>query len=210
MTRSAQVNTRHTNASAKAASGQTPPTALTQVLILCTANRCRSPLAAAIGERQAAGLPITFESAGLIAGGHPVPKVGLRVARELTLDLGSHVSRQLDLAKMPEADVVLTMTREQARETVAALPELWPRVFTLKQFSRWLPEHPRPADVRMAPWLAQAAAGRSRSELIGSSNDDDVFDPLNSPARAWRVVAEELRVNLAVVVDSIAGRPATV
>lgn len=163
-----------------------------RILFICTANQCRSPLAEAIARNGAAKLPVDFASGGLISGGFPMPPKGVRVARKLGLDLSQHVSRQLDPAESQGFDVILTMTREHARHLVAAEPELWPRVFTLKQFSRWLPHHPRPSSAVLGAWLTGAARERSRSELIGSDPHDDVVDPIASSSRVWREVATEL------------------
>jgi protein-tyrosine phosphatase len=163
-----------------------------RILLVCTANQCRSPLAEAIARKQAATLPVDFASGGLISGGFPMPPRGVRVARKLGLDLRTHVSRQLDPVELKSFDVILTMTREHARRLVAARPELWPNVFTLKQFSRWLAAHPRPSSAALGTWLAEAARERPRSELIGSNPHDDVVDPIASSSRVWREVATEL------------------
>lgn len=174
-----------------------------RILFVCTANQCRSPLAAAIARRDGSGLPLEIASAGIIAGGHGTPPTGVRVARELGLDLDDHVSVQLTERMLNDADVVLTMTREQARTIVAARPELWPRVFTLKQFSRWLDGHARPSDRGARSWLQAAGIDRKRTELVGSSRDDDVFDPLHSPARVWRTVAKELAIQIETVLGAL-------
>lgn len=175
----------------------------TGILLVCTANQCRSPLAAAIADRDAVGLPVDFASAGLLEGGRRMPDNGIRVAGELGLDLSGHVSRQIDLEAASDYSVILTMTREQAREIVAAVPALWPRVFTLKQFSRWLEEHPKPGDGTLRTWLDNAAQDRSTIELVGSSRDDDIRDPLRSPVRVWRSVARELEVELQLVLNAL-------
>lgn len=178
-----------------------------RVLFVCMANQCRSPLAEAIARQELGAGQLEFESAGLLAGGSRMPKAGLRVADELGLDLHSHVSRPVEAARLHEFDLVLAMERLHARELVAADQELWPRVFTLKQFSRWVAENPPPAGEPLREWLASAAADRHRSEVLGSDPADDVADPVSSPARAWRKLAEELRDHIRIILHSLAPVP---
>jgi protein-tyrosine phosphatase len=175
----------------------------TGILLVCTANQCRSPLAAAIATRDAAGLPVQFDSAGLIEGGHRTPTTGIRVAAELGLDLSHHVSQQVDLSSAADYAVVLTMTREQARELVADAPALWPRVFTLKQFARWLRDHPYPGGIDLRSWLGIEAEHRTKLDLVGANRDDDVRDPLRSSARVWRYVADDLETHLQLVLRAL-------
>ncbi|WP_022882150.1 arsenate reductase/protein-tyrosine-phosphatase family protein [Gryllotalpicola ginsengisoli] len=161
------------------------------ILFVCTANRCRSPLAAALMRAVLPDDAAEVTAAGLLPGGEPMPEAGLKVAAEFGLDLRGHVSRRLDVGTARSADVVLTMTRHQAREVVAELPELWPRVFTAKQFTRWLTQHPPVAGLTR-DWLSAEAADRSPLELLGADPADDIEDPMGKSAGTWRRVAGEL------------------
>src|SRR5690554_6958078 len=124
-----------------------------RVLFVCTANQCRSPLAEAMARHEADGVPVEFESAGITMGGFPMPPAGVRVAGELGLDLRPHLSRQFEPSRLVEFDLVLTAERAHARELVAEVPELWPRVFTIKQFSRWAQGRELPPDEGLRGWL---------------------------------------------------------
>ncbi len=179
-----------------------------RLLVVCRANQCRSPLAAAIGNRLAAGSDLRFDSAGLLPGGHPMPRRGLKVARERGLDLRQHRSRELRSADIGAADLVLAMSRGHAREVLLDDPDLWPRLFTLKQFSRWVRAHPRPDGADVRAWLEDAAADRDRSELLGSSPADDVADPVRARVAGWRRTADELEAHLRVVVGGLLGSDA--
>lgn len=165
---------------------------VTSVLFVCTANQCRSVLAEAIAQRRFAGLPFVFESAGLIEGGRPVPPNGVLVAQEWGFDTSRHISRRADVRNLRGWDVILTMSRRHTRELVAADSELWPRVFTVPQFARWLDEHPPRRHVLIREWIEQEAADRPRSDMIGSNIDDDIADPIDDPPEAWRDLVGEL------------------
>jgi protein-tyrosine-phosphatase len=171
----------------------------TSVLFICTANQCRSPFAEAIAGRYAESRRFEIGSAGLIHGGRPVPPNGLLVSAELGLDLADHLSRQADVHGLRDWDVILTMTREHVRELVAADATLWPRVFTIKQFRRWIEENSPPPGTGLGGWIDSAAAERSRFDIVGTSPHDDIDDPLRSPPEAWRAMAGVMDEELAAV-----------
>ncbi|HEY0260596.1 MAG TPA: hypothetical protein VGC18_12180, partial [Lacisediminihabitans sp.] len=154
-------------------------------------------------ERRADRLDLVIRSAGLLPGGHPVPATGLKLAAELGLELSQHVSRQIAPSDLTTADVVIGMSREHVREVLAVDPTLWPRVFTLKQFARWLSEHPRPSGVPLRPWLDEVAAARPRDEAIGADPGDDIADPIASPMRAWRAMAAQVDTALVTMFDGL-------
>lgn len=149
-----------------------------RILVVCTANRCRSPLAAAILSRELErrGLDAEVSSAGLLPGGEPVPAPGLRVAREHGLDLTAHRSTQLDPALIDTADLVLGMAREHARAIAADRPDLLDRTFTLVGFRHW---------------LERTSGVQTAAALVGTG-PDDVTDPLGRSLRVWRQVADRL------------------
>ncbi|WP_243062404.1 hypothetical protein [Humibacter sp. RRB41] len=174
---------------------------VTSILFVCTANMCRSVLAEAIARRRFAGLPFAFASAGLIEGGRPMPPNGVLVSQEWGFDMSRHVSRRADVRNLRDWDVIVTMSRKHVRELVASDSELWPRVFTLPQFARWLDEHPPRRHVLLREWIEQEGSERPRSDMIGASPEDDIADPVNDPPEAWR----ELVAGLTHDIDRIAG-----
>jgi protein-tyrosine phosphatase len=173
------------------------------IAMICTANRCRSPLAEHIlrSEATARGLNVRVLSMGLLESGLPMPERGVTIAREFGLDLSRHRSQHLRLDELAEVDLVLGMTRGHAREIVSALPELWPRVFTLKQFSRFVTGKTMPRRSQFSSWIEAEGEDRPRSELIGRAMHDDIADPLNAPPAEWRKLIGEIRSHVAQVLD---------
>lgn len=174
-----------------------------RVLFVCTANECRSPFAEALARRAADGLPIEFASAGIDSWSRPVPRVGLTHARELGLDLASHVSRSIHPDVLDDYDAILALSRSHAREVLAVAPEVASRTFTLKQFARWLERHPRPPRARLGPWLDAVAADRSATDFIGSEPADDVDDPINQPIGRWRKMSADLIPAVELMIDGL-------
>ena len=95
------------------------------VLILCTANQCRSPMAEVLLRRhlERAGVDATVSSAGLHGGGVPATDHGQAAMADRGLDLSAHRSRELDDDMLRQADLVIAMARVHVREAAVLLPE---------------------------------------------------------------------------------------
>jgi protein-tyrosine phosphatase len=180
---------------------------LVQVLFVCTANMCRSPMAAALFERRlgdealAVTEPVRTTSAGLLPGGHPSPAEVVAAMADFDVDLSEHRSAQVTSEVVGNADVVLGLARRHAREVVLLDPGAWGRTFTVKEFvRRGESAGPRRPEEPVAAWLGRLHRGRTRNDLVGSFTADDVADPLGGPMSAYRATAREL----AGLVDEVA------
>ncbi len=91
---------------------------MNSILFVCRANVCRSPMAEAIFNTLAedAGLPFRSQSAGIAVpeGALVAPRV-VDTLEEIGIAVDPlHVARQLNEAMVRDADLVLTMTSQQA------------------------------------------------------------------------------------------------
>jgi len=161
--------------------------------VLCTANQCRSPMAAALLARRLdeASVPARVASAGLLPGGRPAWPEAEAVMAEWGIDISAHESRRLDRLHVAGADLVLGMTREHMREAVVLDPVVYDRAFTLKELARRGGSEPR-GRRSLDAWLATLSANREVEELLGSDPADDVEDPIGGPMAAFRDTADEL------------------
>ncbi len=165
------------------------------IVLLCTANVCRSPMAAGLLARRLSGLGVTarVRSAGMLSGGvPPLPEV-VSVMAGYGIDIAAHRSRVACAADLTCASLVLAMARDSLRYAVVTEPGAWPRAFTLRELIRRGERiGPRPPGEPFVGWLSRAHRGRERAALLGDSAEDDVPDPVGGPPRAYMDVARLL------------------
>jgi protein-tyrosine phosphatase len=162
------------------------------VLVVCTANVCRSPMAEALLRQRLAdqGSDATVRSAGMLAGGVPPPPEVITAMAGYGLDVSAHRSHRVTPEDLESADLTLAMAREHLRHAVVTAPSVWTRAFTLRELVRRGTKISSLAPGEdLAGWLARAHEGRERSALLGESPDDDVADPAGCPKRAYTETA---------------------
>jgi protein-tyrosine phosphatase len=143
----------------------------------------------------ARGVGMEVGSAGLLPGGAPLPVETEDALAALGFTppvLPAFVSAQVSPEALAVAELVLGMTREHVREVAVAVPQVWDRSFTLKELVRRGTEAGGRTDGEaLAAWLARVGVERTRTELLGSSPDDDVVDPIGGrPADFVRTAKE--------------------
>lgn len=169
--------------------------AATRVLVVCTANRCRSPFAAALlADKLAGGAPdVAVSSAGFLNGGEPVPDTVSEVAEQLGIDLRTYRSRQVTPAMLQSSDLVIAMERAHVRELAMLVPEAWRRTFTLPELQRRASAcGPRPAREPLDDWLRLVHGDRRLADLLGEASFDEVADPMGGPRGAYMEMAADL------------------
>jgi low molecular weight protein-tyrosine phosphatase len=113
-------------AAARAATGMMPQvTTFDRVLLVCTGNICRSPMAEVLLARRLRdrGLAAVVESAGVAAlVGRPADPAAQALVAERGLDLGRHRARQLtpELVRSFELILVMEAAQERAVEAIHA------------------------------------------------------------------------------------------
>jgi protein-tyrosine phosphatase len=165
------------------------------VVVLCTANVCRSPMAAALLARRLAALGVTVpvRSAGMIGGGDPPYPEVVSAMASYRLQIASHRSRVVCAADLTSASLVLAMARDHLRHAAITEPGAWSRAFTLKELIRRGEQiGPRGPGEPFSGWLSRAHEGRERISLLGDSPDDDVADPAGGPMSAYADTADLL------------------
>ncbi|HEX6418539.1 MAG TPA: hypothetical protein VFZ77_08575 [Acidimicrobiales bacterium] len=180
------------------------------ILLVCTANQCRSPMAEGLLRRllARAGVGATVGSAGLLPGGARATADAVATMAARGVDIRDHVSRTVDAGTVRSTPLIIAMTRAHVREVCADHGAPMERTFTLKEIVRRgeqvggrLPGEPVPR------WLARLDAQRRPADLTGDDPIDDIADPVGRPRPVYEATADQLSDHLQRFVLLLAGGP---
>jgi protein-tyrosine phosphatase len=170
-----------------------------QVLVVCTANIARSPLAEVMLAAALAAPDLRFASAGVQAReGDPAAREGLALGAERGLDLSGHRSTPVSDEVLRGADLVLTMTEKHRDHCASMVPGAAERTFTLREFVRLLDDASlhvtfaagSPLGFRLAQLREAAHAARPRG--LRPAEPEDIADPIGRDEAAWQTLVRDL------------------
>ena len=171
------------------------------MLVICTGNICRSPIAegslrGALNARFGPDAPCV-DSAGTQGWeGSPAQPGSVAAAAERGIDITRHVARLLTAEMLADADLVLAMAGEHSEVVGRMDPEVRAaRTFTLKELVRLLEALPPvEAGTVVGSLRARVAQANELREggFAGNPHDHDVADPLGQPQHAYGAIAWEL------------------
>lgn len=159
------------------------------VLFVCTANVCRSPLAAGLMAFHARneGAPVQVSSASVdyeVRDLHPLT-LGRLADRGIYLDRTD--SQPISEKLVSGADLVLVMTAEHARSVVGRFPDELHKVFVLQHFTATVPLPTR--NQELGEWLAEAWA---TPKNYASDVSWDLEDPSMQPTTVFDAIEVRL------------------
>lgn len=170
------------------------------ILLVCTGNICRSPMAEAL-LRQHVGRPrptgsIRISSAGT-AGltGHPLDRHAEQALRAAGVPVPPFTARELTAPMIADADLVLTAAREHRAAAASLAPGSSPRLYTLREFGR-LCQQVDPARLRgnspaqRLPQLIEAVGPLRGTGEQREPDEDDVPDPYRSGQQTFAVTLQ--------------------
>lgn len=187
-----------------------------KILVVCTGNVCRSPLAQHVLAQSLTDLPVSVDSAGTRARADmrmPRPAVELGVSLGVPVSLTmAHKARTLGPSQLTAADLILALAREHRRAIVEVEPSATRRTFTLREFDRLASRLPDGILLAAAGAIPQASARERLAKLLdllasqrgllvpppGGWNDD-VIDPYGRPPEVYEQSAREMSAGIIAV-----------
>lgn len=168
-----------------------------RILLVCTGNICRSPLAERLLTARLRGRnSVAVASAGtaaLVGWGMDGPSA--RALRELGGNPDGHVARRLTAEMVTGADLVLTAETAHRPVVVQFEPLAFRRTFTMREFARLgaglPPLAPPPDDETLRARVAEVAAQRGHAEPA-EPGGNDIGDPFGAPIDAARQAAAQV------------------
>jgi protein-tyrosine phosphatase len=181
------------------------------ILVVCTGNICRSPIAEGFLRRQFAErhADIAVSSAGTSGwdGSEAMPE-SVDAAAQWGADLSPHRARRLLAEMIDDAKLVVGMATEHREAVSSLVPSAADRAFTLKELVRLLETLP-PVDPAAAERDLEARiAAAHQARLAGAAPnpyDQDIADPLGLGLESYRAVAWELDEWCGRLVDGLLG-----
>ena len=179
-----------------------------EVLLVCTGNICRSPVAEVFLRQHLIGLgsDAIVRSAGLRSGGERADPVVVKMLRPRGFRLRKYRSTTLREEMLTDADLVVAMATEHVEAIVLMAPQSWSRVFTLKELIRRneVGGGRRPGET-FDEWLAALHSGRKLDELAPWSPENDIADPIGRSLREHEDMVDEVEALTRRLADVLAG-----
>jgi protein-tyrosine phosphatase len=185
---------------------------MTSILVVCTGNICRSPIAEgmlrdALSSRFGDDAPSVSSAGTWGVEGSPPTAEAVAAAAERGIDISAHRARRLAMVPAADADLVIAMAGEH-RDIVSEEVGAGERAFTLKELVRLLeslpPVPPGAGPGSLSARVEQAHAAR-QAGFAGNPLDDDVADPIGMPLQTYRATAWELDEWVARLMDGLYG-----
>ena len=184
-----------------------------RLMFVCTANRCRSPMAEVLAKQLLTQRHLDAEvvSAGRLEGGVEASAGAVAVMKRRGLDLSGHTSARLDSDTLAHADLVLVMERAHLSDVYQTQPEALGRSFTLGEFPSLLQaitvpaRGPAPDDdaQRARQRIVLADGARDRMRILVDDNSTDIADPMGRWNLHYRRTAKQLEELIEATFDGL-------
>lgn len=157
------------------------------ILFVCTGNTCRSPMAQGmfkkiLQEKEKNYYRYNIQSAGIsaIPGMKPTDEA-IKVMLEYGIDISQYKSQPLEEDLVKEADLILVMASEHQEYIQIRYPFAQNKVFLVKEFSQ----------------------RKYLNKVQKKDKKYDIVDPIGKPIDFYRIIANDLKVNLEKIADII-------
>ncbi|MFC5701553.1 low molecular weight protein arginine phosphatase [Cohnella faecalis] len=187
-----------------------------RILLVCTGNTCRSPMAEAMLRKMAdrAGKKLEVRSAGVSTiGGLPTSPHATETLKRRGIPLPGP-SSTLSESETEWANLILTMTSGHKRAIVQRHPEAMNKTFTLKEYAllgEAVMDDLAEAERLYSEWQVRQALGQQLSEkdrsrlmeLQSKLPDFDIADPFGGPLYVYEQCADEIEEALRAILGKM-------
>jgi protein-tyrosine-phosphatase len=164
-----------------------------EVVFICTGNRFRSAIAAALLTQSTEGLPVRTTSAGTLdLGPVGVLPEALALAPSLGVDLNAHRARCVRDVDLTGSDLVLGFELVHVATAVVDCGARREHSFTLPELAALLPDEVAPGQGDVVAHAREVV--RRAHEARDSDRPVELADPLGGSTDVFRHTAAEVRV----------------
>lgn len=106
-----------------------------RILFVCTGNSCRSPFAEGYLKKKSNNVEVKSRGVSAFPGLSP-PQTAIKVAKEFSVDISTHLSTSLSKEDLEWADLILVFEPFHREKIRNAYPHFERKVFLLPEFSQ--------------------------------------------------------------------------
>jgi protein-tyrosine phosphatase len=163
------------------------------VVVICSGNRFRSPLAEAVLRRQTEGLPVRVRSFGTmdLPSGHALSEA-LELAPGYGLDLMSHRSHPLAGEDLSGADLVIGFEQIHVSKAVVGAGAHRERTFLITDLVAGLDEAATPQQDGVVDRARALVREADEARRAAPRTPQEIADPIGGPASGYRKTADEV------------------
>lgn len=163
------------------------------VVVICSGNRFRSPIAEAVLRREADGLPVRVRSFGTmdLPSGHALSEA-LELAPGYGLDLMSHRSHPLAGTDLSDADLVIGFEQIHVSMAVVGAKARRERTFLITELVAGLDATAPPQGDGVVERARASVRQADEARKAASGIPQEITDPIGGPAAGYRKTADEV------------------
>lgn len=173
-----------------------------RLVFVCTANRCRSPMAEYLARRSLEQRQISAKvvSAGRLESNIEATPGAVEAMGRHKVDLSGHLSTRLTPEVLADAHLVLVMERGHLSDAYQTLPDAIDHAFTLSEFPSLLRTTKDDPTLESAATplegacrrIALAHQVRDPARILVDDESSDIVDPMGRWAWHYRRTAKQL------------------
>ena len=163
------------------------------VVVICSGNRFRSPIAEAVLRREAEALPVRVRSFGTmdLPSGHALSEA-IELAPGYGLDLMSHRSRPLAGENLSGADLVIGFEQIHVSMAVISAGAQRERTFLITELVAGLDESAPSQEDGVVDRARAAVRQADEARKAAPGTPQEIADPIGGPAAGYRKTADEV------------------